>query len=115
MAQIVDAEQVQAGWKERMENERADKERATALAAKSKTTLHMMLHRHNITHLMVYFTRYIHFFDYLLFFHYSRPHFCVRGSVGVDKCGRTATSLHNHVVYSRLCFVARHLSWFPNH
>ena len=33
---IVDAEQVQAGWKERMEKERADKVRAAALAAKSK-------------------------------------------------------------------------------
>ena len=34
---IVDAEWVQAGWKERMEKEWADKERAAALAAKSKT------------------------------------------------------------------------------
>ena len=37
MAQIVDAERVQAGWKERMEREQANKEWATALAAKSKT------------------------------------------------------------------------------
>ena len=36
MAQIVDAEQVQAGWKERMEKEWANKEQAAALAAKSK-------------------------------------------------------------------------------
>ena len=36
VAQIVDAEQVQAGWKERMEKEQADKERAATLAAKSK-------------------------------------------------------------------------------
>ena len=36
MARIVDAERVQAGWKKRMEKERADKERAAALAAKSK-------------------------------------------------------------------------------
>ena len=37
VARIVDAERVQAGWKERMEKERADKERAAALAAKSST------------------------------------------------------------------------------
>ena len=36
MAWIVDAKRVQAGWKERMEKERADKEWAAALAAKSK-------------------------------------------------------------------------------
>ena len=36
MAWIVDAKRVQAGWKERMEKEQADKERAAALAAKSK-------------------------------------------------------------------------------
>ena len=36
MARIVDAERVQVGWKERMEKERADKEWAAALAAKSK-------------------------------------------------------------------------------
>ena len=34
MARIVDAERVQAGWKERMEKERADKERAATLVAK---------------------------------------------------------------------------------
>ena len=37
MARIVDAKRVQAGWKERMEKERADKERAAALVAKSST------------------------------------------------------------------------------
>ena len=36
MAWIVDAERVQAGWKERMEKERANKEWAAVLAAKSK-------------------------------------------------------------------------------
>ena len=36
MAWIMDAEQVQAGWKERMEKEWADKEWAATLAAKSK-------------------------------------------------------------------------------
>ena len=36
MVRIVDAERVQAGWKERMEKERANKERAATLAAKSK-------------------------------------------------------------------------------
>ena len=36
MAWIVDTERVQAGWKERMEKERADKEWAATLAAKSK-------------------------------------------------------------------------------
>ena len=46
-------------------------------------TLCMMLHGHNIIHLVVYFIRYIHSVDYLLFFHYSRPHFRLRGSVGV--------------------------------
>ena len=66
----------------------------------TRTTLRMMLHRHNIIRLMVYFIWYIHSFHYLLFIHYSRPHFRLRGSVGVDKleCGRTATLLHNHVV-----------------
>ena len=34
--QIMDAERVQAGWKERMEKEQADKEQATALVAKLK-------------------------------------------------------------------------------
>ena len=34
MARIVDTERVQAGWKERMEKEWADKEQAAALAAK---------------------------------------------------------------------------------
>ena len=32
----MDAERVQVGWKERMEKERANKERAAALVAKSK-------------------------------------------------------------------------------
>ena len=36
MVRIVDAERVQAGWKERMEKEQADKEQAAVLAAKSK-------------------------------------------------------------------------------
>ena len=36
MVWIVDAEWVQAGWKERMEKEWADKERAAALVAKLK-------------------------------------------------------------------------------
>ena len=36
VVQIVDAEQVQAGWKERMEKEWANKERAATLAAKLK-------------------------------------------------------------------------------
>ena len=36
VARIVDAERVQAGWKERMEKEWANKEQAAALAAKSK-------------------------------------------------------------------------------
>ena len=36
MAWIVDAEQMQVGWKERMEKERANKERVATLVAKSK-------------------------------------------------------------------------------
>ena len=36
MVQIVDAEWVQVGWKERMEKEWADKEQAATLVAKSK-------------------------------------------------------------------------------
>ena len=72
------------------------------LKTNTTRTLRMMLHGINYStiHLMVYFIRYIHSVDYLLSIYYSRPHFHLRGSVGVDKlkCGRTATLLHNHIV-----------------
>ena len=59
--------------------------------------LHKMLHRHkyhSFNGLLL-----LGIFDYLLFT-IVLPHFHLRGSIGVDKlkCGRTATSLHNHVI-----------------
>ena len=62
-------------------------------------TLHMMLHRHNIIRLMVYFIWYIHSFDYLLFIHYSRPHFRLRGSVGVAKLSVVVQPHHYIITY----------------